>query len=357
MIIWKKIQCFKHCLAVLFLFVRIKQEELEKYKKEKLWQEGFSFFIMRNGGCFYCVLKTLNLYLEQQIFLEWRYMKQFSFTKMHGLGNNYIYVNMFEEKLEEELLPELARKVSDIHTGIGSDGMILVCPSENAPVKMRIFNKDGSEAKSCGNGLRCVAKYAYEHKLVNDTVFSIDTISGPVKAEVTVEEGRVTYVTVDMGQPRLKRSDIPMLGEGEHPFITEPFVFEGKRYDVTAVSMGNPHAVIFVENIEAAPLTTFGPVLEKHEMFPESVNVEFIEILNHKEMHFRVWERGSGVTQACGTGACAAVVAAILNGKMEKGTEVTVHLAGGDLFITWTEDGTVLMKGPAETICTGTYYY
>lgn len=284
-------------------------------------------------------------------------MKQFSFTKMHGLGNNYIYVNLFEEQLEEDMLPELARQVSNIHTGIGSDGMILVCPSENAPVKMRIFNKDGSEAKSCGNGLRCVAKYAYEHKLVNDTVFLIDTISGPVKAEVTEEAGRVQYVTIDMGQPRLKRIDMPMLGEGEDPFIIEPFLFNGERYDITAVSMGNPHAVMFVEDIEKAPLTTLGPVLETHELFPESVNVEFIEVINSTEMHFRVWERGSGVTQACGTGACAAVVAAVLNEKIAKGSEITVHLAGGDLFITWTEDGNVLMKGPAETICTGIYYY
>jgi diaminopimelate epimerase len=284
-------------------------------------------------------------------------MNQFSFTKMHGLGNNYIYVNLFEEQLEEAMLPELARRVSDVNTGIGSDGMILVCPSENAPVKMRIFNRDGSEARSCGNGLRCVAKYAYEHNLVEDTVFSIDTLSGPVYAEVTVQDGKVTLVTIDMGQPRLTRSEIPMLGEGETPFIIEEFLYENRRYELTAVSMGNPHGVIFVDRIEAAPLTTLGPVLEKHEMFPDSVNVEFVEIVNEKEMNFRVWERGSGITQACGTGACAAVVAAVLNDKMEKGVETIVHLAGGDFFITWTEDGTVLMKGPAETICTGIYYY
>jgi diaminopimelate epimerase len=283
-------------------------------------------------------------------------MGQFSFTKMHGLGNNYIYVNMFEEQLPEERLAELAQKVSDVNTGIGSDGMILICPSEHAPVKMRIFNKDGSEGKSCGNGLRCVAKYAYEHKLVDDTVFQIDTLAGLVTAEVTVEEGNVTYVAIDMGQPRLGRSEIPMLGKETDGFIKESFLYENKKYELTAVSMGNPHAVIFVDKIENAPLTTLGPTLEKHELFPEGVNVEFIEIVNETEMKFRVWERGSGITQACGTGACAAVVAAILNGKMKKGTEVTVHLAGGDLFITWTEEGTVIMKGPAETVCTGVYY-
>ncbi|MCP8969792.1 diaminopimelate epimerase [Ectobacillus ponti] len=284
-------------------------------------------------------------------------MSQFTFTKMHGLGNNYIYVNQFAEQLNEQDFPELARKVSDVNRGIGSDGMILVCPSENAPVKMRIFNKDGSEAKSCGNGLRCVAKYAYENGLVTDTVFAIDTISGPVQAEVTVEDGLVTLVSIDMGEPRLSREQIPMRGAGEGAFPREQYEYEGKTYELTAVSMGNPHAVIFVDDVEQAPLTTLGPVLEKHEMFPEGVNVEFISVVSGQELDFRVWERGSGVTQACGTGACAAVVAAVLNGRLEKEKEIVVHLAGGDLFITWTGDNRILMKGPAETICTGVYYY
>lgn len=284
-------------------------------------------------------------------------MAQLSFTKMHGLGNNYIYVNMFEEQIAEENLAKVAEKVSDVNIGIGSDGMILICPSDVAPVKMRIFNKDGSEGKSCGNGLRCVAKYAYEHKLVEETVFTIETLAGIVTAEVKVEDGIVTSATIDMGAPRLKRVDLPMLGEGETPFIREDFLYSNHRYTFTAVSMGNPHAVIFVEDIEEAPLTTLGPVLETHEMFPESVNVEFIEVLNDREMYFRVWERGSGITQACGTGACAAVVAAILNGKMKRGQEITVHLAGGDLMITWTEEGTVLMNGPTEVTCSGVYYY
>ncbi|MCM3737696.1 diaminopimelate epimerase [Bacillus cytotoxicus] len=284
-------------------------------------------------------------------------MAQFSFTKMHGLGNNYIYVNMFEEQIAEEHLAKVAEKVSDVNTGIGSDGMILICPSDVAPVKMRIFNKDGSEGKSCGNGLRCVAKYAYEHKLVEETVFTIETLAGIVTAEVKAEGGIVTSATIDMGIPRLKRVDLPMLGEGETPFIREDFLYKNHRYTFTAVSMGNPHAVIFVEDIEEAPLTTLGPVLETHEMFPESVNVEFIEVLNDREMHFRVWERGSGITQACGTGACAAVVAAVLNGKLKRSQEITVHLAGGDLMITWTEEGTVIMTGPAEVTCSGVYYY
>ncbi|MDM5157064.1 diaminopimelate epimerase [Bacillus sp. DX1.1] len=284
-------------------------------------------------------------------------MKQFSFTKMHGLGNNYIYVNMFEEQIAEEELSRVAENVSNINTGIGSDGMILICPSEVAPVKMRMFNKDGSEGKSCGNGLRCVAKYAYEHKLVEETVFTIETLAGIVTAEVTVEGDVVTLVTIDMGAPRLTRADLPMLGKGETPFIREDFLYSNHRYIFTAVSMGNPHAVIFVDDIEEAPLTTLGPVLETHEMFPESVNVEFIEIVNNYEMNFRVWERGSGITQACGTGACAAVVATVLNGKMKRGEEITVHLAGGDLMITWAEEGSVMMKGPAEVICHGVYQY
>ncbi|MFC0187705.1 diaminopimelate epimerase [Fictibacillus aquaticus] len=282
-------------------------------------------------------------------------MRTFNFTKMHGLGNNYIYVNMLEERLNEEQLPELARKVSNPYTGIGSDGMILICPSEIAPVKMRVFNNDGSEAKNCGNGLRCVAKYSYENGIVSDTSFEIETLGGLVTAEITEVDGIVKQVLVNMGKPRLKPSELPLLGF-EKEVVSEPVVFGGSRLDMTAVSMGNPHAVFFIENIQDAPLTTLGPVIEKDPMFPEWVNAEFVEMVSEKEMHFRVWERGSGVTQACGTGACAAAVAAVLNGKAHRGDDITVHLAGGDLIINWTEAGDVLMTGPAETICTGTFF-
>jgi diaminopimelate epimerase len=284
-------------------------------------------------------------------------MRSFSFTKMHGLGNSYIYVNLFEENLPENMLSELAVRVSNVHTGIGADGMILICPSEAAPVKMRIFNSDGSEGKNCGNGLRCVAKYAYEHKLVKETSFLIETLSGLVKAEVFVENNVVTKVTIDMGQPRLKRSEIPMIGERNDKVVAEPIQFNGEWYEMTGVSMGNPHAVFYVEDIEQAPVTTLGPIVEKDDRFPEGINVEFVEVVNDHELHFRVWERGSGVTQACGTGACAAVVASVLNGKTARNKETIVHLAGGDLYITWTDEGNVLMTGPAETICTGVYYY
>jgi diaminopimelate epimerase len=284
-------------------------------------------------------------------------MRSFSFTKMHGLGNSYIYVNMFEETIPESLFPELAVKVSNVHTGIGADGMILICPSEVAPVKMRIFNSDGSEGKNCGNGLRCVAKYAYEHQLVNERSFFIETLSGLVKAEVFVENGIVTKVTVDMGKPRLKRSEVPMIGEEAEQVVAEKIEVAGEVHEITAVSMGNPHAIFYVDDIDKAPVTTLGPIVEKDQRFPEGVNVEFVEVVNDHELHFRVWERGSGVTQACGTGACAAVVASVLNGKTARNKETVVHLAGGDLYITWTDEGKVLMTGPAETICTGVYYY
>lgn len=283
-------------------------------------------------------------------------MSSFQFTKMHGLGNSYIYVNLFEENLHEESLPEIARQVSSVYTGIGSDGLILICPSDQAEVKMRIFNNDGSEGKNCGNGLRCVAKYAYEHKLVTTDTFKIETLSGLVEAQVHVQNDVVESVTVDMGKPRLLKSDIPMAGPEQEKAINEPIKFDGQEYRATAVSMGNPHLIFYVDDINRAPVTTLGPVVEKDERFPEGVNVEFVEVVSNNELHFRVWERGSGVTQACGTGACAAVVSSVLNGHTSQGEETIVHLSGGDLFINWTETGNVLMTGPAEVVCTGTFF-
>ncbi|PFJ38828.1 diaminopimelate epimerase [Bacillus thuringiensis] len=284
-------------------------------------------------------------------------MKKIPYTKMHGLGNSYIYVNMFEENIDENLLSELAIEVSNANTGIGSDGLILICPSNNAAVKMRIFNNDGSEAKNCGNGLRCVAKYAYENKIVTVTEFTIETISGIVHAKVHIKDNIINEVTINMGFPKLRRKEIPMIGEGLDTVISETFNIENKTMYVTGVSMGNPHAVFFIDNINTAPLHTLGPSIEKDIRFPEGVNVEFVEVINNKEMHFRVWERGSGITQACGTGACAATVASILNGHMNKDEGITVHLAGGDLCITWNSNNEVLMKGPAETITKGIYYF
>jgi diaminopimelate epimerase len=312
---------------------------------------------MKKRGIFsLCPIYFFFILINKKFFEE-DAMYQFSFTKMHGLGNSYIYVNMFEEMIPESLLSSLAMKVSNVNTGIGADGMILICPSDIAPVKMRIFNSDGSEGKNCGNGLRCVAKYVYEHGIVQKPSFFIETLSGLVKADVTVENGAVTSVTVDMGKPRLKRSQIPMAGPEAERVVAEPFEVGGQRYEITAVSMGNPHVIFYVDDITKAPVTTLGPIVEKDKRFPEGVNVEFVEVINDHELHFRVWERGSGVTQACGTGACAAVVASVLNGKTARDKETLVHLAGGDLIITWTEEGNVRMTGPAETICTGVYYY
>ncbi len=278
------------------------------------------------------------------------------FTKMHGLGNSYIYVDMFQEQLAEEVLAKLAIQVADKNKGIGSDGLILVCPSDVAPVKMRIFNNDGSEAKNCGNGLRCVAKFAYEKGYVNETTFQIETLAGLVCATVHLNGEKVETVTVNMGHPRLKRKEIPMIGNPEEVVINENIEVARDVLHVTGVSMGNPHAVFFVESIEDAPVTTIGPKLEKDERFPEWVNVEFVEVVNPNELHFRVWERGSGITQACGTGACAAVVAAILNEKANRDEEVVVHLLGGDLMITWTSEGSVLMTGAAQTVCEGIFF-
>lgn len=279
------------------------------------------------------------------------------FIKMHGLGNNYIYLDLFSFSVPEDLLPDIARKVSNVNWGIGSDGMILIHPSEIADVGMRIFNKDGSEGKSCGNGLRCTAKYAFEQGLVSGNSFQIETKAGIVEADVKVVCEKAGEITIDMGQPILKRSQIPMLGEETDQVVNERFIIDNQELQVTAVSMGNPHAVFFVADINQAPLYELGEIIEKDSRFPEGVNVEFVEVVNDTELNFRVWERGSGVTQACGTGACAAVVAATLNNFIPKNQSVTVHLQGGDLFIKWDEEEHVWMTGGAEVIATGVFRY
>lgn len=282
---------------------------------------------------------------------------QIPFTKMHGLGNNYVYIDLFDYAIDEKLYHDLAIQISDVYTGIGSDGMILIHPTTDADVGMRIFNKDGSEGKSCGNGLRCTAKYAYENGIVKNKKFHIQTKANIVEAEVSVDNNKVNQVTIDMGEPILARNEIPMMGNNDVKVVNEPFVVAGETQYITAVSMGNPHGVFFVDDIEKAPLETLGPTIEKDMRFPESINVEFIEVVSPTELNFRVWERGSGITQACGTGACAAVVAATLNEKVTKSHPIVVHLAGGDLNIEWKEDNHVWMTGPAEVIATGLFYY
>lgn len=279
-----------------------------------------------------------------------------TFTKMHGLGNCYIYIDLISKSYDIPSYEQLAMDVSNQNTGIGSDGLILILPSKTSDIKMRIFNKDGSEAKNCGNGLRCVAKYAYEHQLVIQPTFSIETLGGPVEASVEVEEdGKVTSVTVDMGIPKLLREEIPMKGEKGVQVINEQI--EESDASITCVSMGNPHALFFYKDIDDAPIDYLGKTLaDHHPNFPEGVNVGFVQMLTATEMIYRVWERGSGITQACGTGACAAVVASILTGRAAKDQSIKVHLLGGDLDIEWLSDNRVLMKGPAAYICEGTYF-
>jgi len=281
------------------------------------------------------------------------------FTKMHGLGNSYIYVNLFEETIGEEALPDIARRVSDVHFGIGSDGLITIGPSRTADFRMRIFNLDGSEGQSCGNGLRCVAKYVYDRGLTDKTEFEVETGGGIARVAVNVKDGRVEAVTVDMGQPRLAKRSVPMLGDPDSVTINEPVDIpgapgpDGGPWRMTVLSMGNPHAVILVDDPAAVPLEQVGPVIEHAPVFPERINVEFIAVKSRREIDFRVWERGSGPTLACGTGACAAVAAGVLNGLLDKGEPVTVHLPGGDLEIVWHENGHVFMTGPAAFVCDG----
>ena len=276
------------------------------------------------------------------------------FTKMHGLGNNYIIFNLLTSSMEEQDLTSLAKAVSDVNFGIGSDGMILICPSERADFRMRIFNKDGSEGKNCGNGLRCVAKYLFDRNLATTNSFSIETLGGVVGVMVTSSQEKATeFITIDMGEPKLLKGMIPMQGDPSTTTIHEPYFIGGKEYHLTCVSMGNPHAILFVENVNEISLEEIGPVFEHAELFPERVNLGIIHVINDHEIDYRVWERGSGITMACGTGACAAVVAASLNEKVEKYQHIKVHLPGGDLEITWDENNHIWKKGTAEYICHG----
>lgn len=271
------------------------------------------------------------------------------FTKMHGCGNDYIYVNCFTEKIEEPSV--IAKKVSDRHFGIGSDGLILICPSETADFKMRMFNADGSEGKMCGNGIRCVAKYVYDYGLTDKTQISVETLGGIKYLDLTVEDGKVSLVKVDMGKPELEADLIPIISEREQ-VIDEPIEVDGKEYHMTGVSMGNPHAVIYVDDVKGLDLEKIGPKFENHERFPKRINTEFVHCIDRQTVEMRVWERGSGETLACGTGACAVAVSSILNNLTD--TQVTVKLLGGDLQIEWDrEKDRVFMTGPATVVFDG----
>lgn len=272
------------------------------------------------------------------------------FTKMHGIGNDYIYVNCFEEKVDN---PEkVSIYVSDRRKGIGSDGLVLIMPSDKADFRMRIFNADGSEAMMCGNATRCIGKYVYDKGLTDKTEITLETNSGIKYLTLFPENGKVEFVEVDMGKAILTPKDIPVNSDKER-FISEPVEVDGKEYKITCVSMGNPHAIVYMDDINNLELEKIGPSFENHKLFPDRINTEFIEVIDSQTLKMRVWERGSGETFACGTGACASVVASVLNGYCNHDEEVTVHLRGGDLKITWNSDGTVIMKGPAALICDG----
>ena len=271
------------------------------------------------------------------------------FVKMEGLGNDYVYINCFQEKVENP--EELAVRYSDRHFGIGSDGIILIKPSEVADFCMDMYNADGSRSEMCGNGIRCVGKYVYDYGLTDKTEISVETLAGIKYLKLILKDGKVDLVTVDMGAPELRTEKIPValrLNE----VIDQPIQVGNAVYRMTCVSMGNPHAVVFVDAVEKFPLETVGPLFEHHVMFPNRVNAEFIEVLNRKEVNMRVWERGTGETLACGTGACASAVACILNHKTED--EITLHLLGGDLKVAWDrEKNTIYMTGPARAVFGG----
>lgn len=272
-----------------------------------------------------------------------------NFTKMQGCGNDYVYVNCFKETVENPSLT--AKKVSDRHFGIGGDGLILIKPSKVADVAMGMFNADGSEGEMCGNGIRCVAKYAYDYGIVDKTSITVETKAGVKHLDLQVENGKVKLVTVDMGEPLVKPELVPVRFTGDM-VLSERLFVEGKEYEITCVSMGNPHAVTFVEDTASLDIEKIGPGFETHEFFPNRVNTEFIQIIDDETINMRVWERGSGETLACGTGACASVYACILNGKTKD--KVLVHLLGGDLEIRYDKSSNhIYMTGPACVVFDG----
>ena len=271
------------------------------------------------------------------------------FTKMHGCGNDYVYVNGFTNKIENP--NKLSEIVSNRNFGIGSDGLIVINPSDVADFKMSMYNADSSEGKMCGNGIRCVAKYVYDNKMTDKTTITVETLSGIKTLVLNVEDEKVKTVRVNMGTPILKSKDVPVVSDKEQ-VIDEPIKVNDKEYRITCVSMGNPHAVTFIDDTDSLEIEKIGPLFENNEIFPDRVNTEFIQVVDRNNIKMRVWERGSGETLACGTGACASVVACVLNGFTEN--KVTVSLLGGDLFIEYNqEENVVYMTGPATISFTG----
>lgn len=266
------------------------------------------------------------------------------FTKMQGLGNDYVYVNCFKEKIDNP--SEVAIKVSNRNFGVGSDGLIMINPSKVADFEMEMYNADGSRGEMCGNGIRCVGKYVYDYGLTDKTSISVETLGGIKYLDFTVVDGKVKLVKVDMGSPELVPANIPIIAEGDN-VIDAPIVVDGKEYRMTGVSMGNPHTVVYIDDVQGLEIEKIGPKFENHERFPKRINTEFARVIDRNTVEMRVWERGSGETLACGTGACAVAVASILNGLTED--KVTVKLLGGDLYIEWDRVANkVYMTGPAE---------
>ncbi len=271
------------------------------------------------------------------------------FTKMHGAGNDYVYVDCFAETVPRDI-PRLAIAVSDRHKGIGADGLILICPSEKGDARMRMFNADGSESEMCGNGVRCVAKFVYDHGIVREDRLQIETGRGVLAIDLETSHGKVARARVNMGAPILEAAKIPTTLSGNPP-IRQKLSAGGHEFEVTCVSMGNPHCVTFVDQLSDDWVLRIGPEVERHPAFPRRVNAEFIQIISPGEFHMRVWERGSGETQACGTGACASTVAGVLTGLTER--RVLAHLPGGDLELEWGADGDVYLTGPAVEVFSG----
>lgn len=277
------------------------------------------------------------------------------FTKMQGCGNDYIYINGFAEKIPQEEKPALVRKISDRHFGIGGDGAIFINPSSEADFEMEMYNADGSRAEMCGNGIRCVAKYVYDYGLTDKTDISVISCGKIKYLQLFLKDGKVDTVKVNMGTPILTAEEIPVMpqpgGEG-NSIVDEPILVQGKEYKMTCVSMGNPHAVVFMEDVTNLEIEKLGPHFENHERFPNRINTEFVKVLDRQTVQMRVWERGTGETLACGTGCCATVVACILNGLTDN--TVTVKLLGGEIEITWDREANlVYMTGPAVTVFEG----
>ncbi len=279
------------------------------------------------------------------------------FVKLQGAGNDYLFINGFEVKIPEEELPELARRMSDRHFGAGADGIILILPSKKADFRMRMFDADGTEGEMCGNGIRGFAKYVFDRKMAPSKNLAIETGAGLIKTEIIQEDhGRAVAVRVDMGRPRLARKEIPMSGgRPAERVLDEAIEVAGQEMHFTAVSMGNPHAVFFVDDIKAVDLPRVGPLIENHELFPRRTNVEFVQVVAPDEIIMRVWERGSGITLACGTGASASVVAGNL--KERTGRKALVHVDGGELLVEWGTDDHVYLTGPSVEVYTGEFPY